>query len=64
MGQSLFIQNPKEFGPEPVEAPSLSTWCVSCPLEQQPSMESYPQAFPARFLEGCLSAPVPEKGKD
>ena len=61
MGQSLFIQNPKEFGPEPAEAPSLSTWCVSCPLEQQPSTESYPQAYLARFLEGCLSAPIPEK---
>lgn len=29
MGQPLFIQNPKEFGLEPAEAPSLSN--VVCP---------------------------------
>lgn len=29
MGQSLFIPNPKEFGLEPAEAPSLSN--VLCP---------------------------------
>ena len=53
MGQSLFIQNPKEFGPEPVEALILSSDVFLALWNNSPAWRVTLRLFQPGFLKAA-----------